>query len=92
MALIMTVVPGFGGQALIPETLEKVKIIKRHAISRGLKLDIQVDGGIKADNIGLATEAGANIIVAGSAIFGSKKPRSVILSMREEAKNHPYNG
>ena len=92
MALIMTVVPGFGGQALIPETLEKVKIVKRHAINRGLKLDIQVDGGIKADNIGLATEAGANIIVAGSAIFGSKKPRSVILSMREEAKNHPYNG
>jgi ribulose-phosphate 3-epimerase len=92
MALIMTVVPGFGGQALIPETLEKVRIVKRHALNRGLKLDIQVDGGIKADNIGLATESGANIIVAGSAIFGSKKPRSVIGAMREEAQKHPYNG
>jgi ribulose-phosphate 3-epimerase len=90
MILIMTVVPGFGGQALIPETLDKVRVVRRHALNRDLKLDIQVDGGIKADNIGLATEAGANIIVAGSAIFGSKKPRAVISAMREEADKHPY--
>ena len=90
MVLIMTVVPGFGGQALIPETLDKVRVVRRHALNRDLKLDIQVDGGIKADNIGLATEAGANIIVAGSAIFGSKKPRAVIAAMREEAAKHPY--
>ena len=90
MVLIMTVVPGFGGQALIPETLDKVRVVRRHALNRDLKLDIQVDGGIKSDNIGLATEAGANIIVAGSAIFGSKKPRAVIAAMREEAAKHPY--
>ena len=83
MALVMTVVPGFGGQALIPETLEKVRTIKRYALSKGLKLDIQVDGGLKPENVHLATEAGANVIVAGSAVFGSKKPRKVIESMRE---------
>ena len=90
MALVMTVVPGFGGQALIPETLEKVRVIRRYADSMGLKLDIEVDGGIKPDNIALTTEAGANIIVAGSAIFNSKSPRAVIDAMRTEADAHPY--
>ncbi|MBE6554042.1 MAG: ribulose-phosphate 3-epimerase [Ruminococcaceae bacterium] len=90
MALIMTVVPGFGGQKLIPETLEKVRTVRRYAESHHLKLDIEVDGGIKPDNIHLLTEAGANIIVAGSAIFCSKRPRSVIASMRETAAEHPY--
>ena len=90
MALIMTVVPGFGGQALIPETLDKVRTVKRYADSAGLKLDIEVDGGLKPDNIALATEAGANIIVAGSAIFGAKRPRAVIAAMRATASEHPY--
>ncbi len=90
MALIMTVVPGFGGQALIPETLEKVRTVRRYADSMGLKLDIEVDGGLKAENVHLATEAGANIIVAGSAIFNSKRPREVMEAMRESAANHPY--
>ena len=90
MALIMTVVPGFGGQSLIPETLEKVKTVRRYADSQNLKLDIEVDGGLKPENVHLATEAGANIIVAGSAVFGSKRPRSVIEAMRETAASHPY--
>ncbi len=90
MALIMTVVPGFGGQALIPATLEKVRTVKRYTLSQGLKLDIEVDGGLKAENIHLATEAGANIIVAGSAVFGSKRPRAVIEAMRASADEHPY--
>ena len=90
MALIMTVVPGFGGQALIPETLEKVRTVKRYALSHGLKLDIEVDGGLKSENVHLATEAGANVIVAGSAVFGSKTPRKVIDAMRESAAEHPY--
>jgi ribulose-phosphate 3-epimerase len=90
MALIMTVVPGFGGQALIPETLEKVKTVRRYADSQNLKLDIEVDGGLTADNIGLATSAGANIIVAGSAIFGSKHPSKVIAAMRKTAAENPY--
>ncbi|MBR3894685.1 MAG: ribulose-phosphate 3-epimerase [Clostridia bacterium] len=92
MALIMTVVPGFGGQSLILETLEKVRTVKRYAVSQGLKLDIQVDGGLKPENVHLATEAGANIIVAGSAVFGAKRPRAVIAAMRESAAKHPYKG
>ncbi len=83
MALIMTVVPGFGGQSLIPETLEKVRAVRRYADSQGLKLDVEVDGGIKAENAHLAVEAGANILVAGSAIFGAKSPSKVIKEMRQ---------
>ena len=90
MALIMTVVPGFGGQALIPETLEKVRTVRRYALSQNLKLDVEVDGGLKPENIGLATSAGANIIVAGSAVFGAKKPSAVISKMREIAELNPY--
>jgi len=90
MALIMTVVPGFGGQAMIPETLEKVRTVRRYADSVGLQLDIEVDGGLKPDNVHLATEAGANVIVAGSAIFGAKRPRAVIAAMRATADEHPY--
>ena len=90
MALIMTVVPGFGGQSLIPETLEKVRTVRRYAQSKNLKLDIQVDGGLKPENIALATSAGANIIVAGSSVFGAKKPASVISKMREIADQNPY--
>ncbi len=83
MALIMTVVPGFGGQSLIPETLEKVRAVRRYADSQGLKLDVEVDGGIKGENAHLTVEAGANILVAGSAIFGSKTPAKVIQEMRQ---------
>ncbi len=90
MALIMTVVPGFGGQALIPATLEKVRTVKRYALSCGLKLDIEVDGGLKPENVHLATAAGANIIVAGSAVFGSKRPRAVIEAMHKTAAENPY--
>ena len=90
MALIMTVVPGFGGQALIPETLEKVRTVRRYAESKNLKLDIQVDGGLTPDNVGRATAAGANIIVAGSSVFGAKKPSVAISRMREAAAQNPY--
>ena len=92
MALIMTVEPGFGGQALIPETLDKVHALRRYASERGIELDIEVDGGIKPENVGLATSAGANIIVAGSSIFKSKKTRTVIQTMKEAAANNPYIG
>ena len=69
MVLIMTVNPGFGGQKLIPYTLDKVRELNTNANEKGLKLDIEVDGGIKLDNIDSVLEAGANIIVAGSAVF-----------------------
>ncbi|MBQ8432270.1 MAG: ribulose-phosphate 3-epimerase [Clostridia bacterium] len=90
MALIMTVVPGFGGQKFMPDMMEKVRTVKRYALTHNLKLDIQVDGGISAENTATVTEAGANIIVAGSAIFKAKKPRAVIEAMRKEAEKHPY--
>ena len=69
MVLIMTVEPGFGGQKLIPECLDKVKELRRIVEERGLTLDIEVDGGISAENVELALDAGANVIVAGSAVF-----------------------
>lgn len=70
MALIMTVEPGFGGQKLIPETLDKVSELKAEIDRQGLKVDIQVDGGINMENCTAAVKAGANVIVAGTAVFG----------------------
>ncbi len=90
MVLVMTVVPGFGGQKLMPETLDKVRALRRRIDDAGLDTDIEVDGGISADNTGLVTAAGANVIVAGSAIFGSQRPRQTMLAMRAAAKDHPY--
>lgn len=69
MILIMTVNPGFGGQSLIPYTVQKVRDLRDLLRKRNLKVDIEVDGGIKLDNVEQIMEAGANIIVAGSAVF-----------------------
>ncbi|MCR4566986.1 MAG: ribulose-phosphate 3-epimerase [Pseudobutyrivibrio sp.] len=69
MVLIMTVNPGFGGQSLIPYTLDKVRELSVMARQKKLKIDIEVDGGINIDTIEDVLEAGANIIVAGSAVF-----------------------
>ena len=69
MVLVMTVEPGFGGQKLIPECLEKVKVIRKMVTDKHLKTDIEVDGGINVENVHLALEAGANVIVAGSSVF-----------------------
>jgi ribulose-phosphate 3-epimerase len=90
MVLVMTVHPGFGGQKFMPDMMDKVRTIRAEIIKRGLDVDIQVDGGIGVDNIGIVTEAGANVIVAGSSIFGAKKTGAVIKAMREEAAKHPY--
>ena len=84
--LVMTVEPGFGGQKLIPETLEKVRKIREYANANNINIDIEVDGGINEQNAILAVEAGANVLVAGSAIFGSKNPAQIIQKMREEPK------
>ena len=90
MLLVMTVEPGFGGQKLIPETVQKVKVLRDYAVANGIELDIEVDGGIGADNLGMLTEAGANVIVAGSAIFKAEDPSAVINAMRANAAEHPY--
>ena len=79
MVLIMTVEPGMGGQKLIPECLEKVRILREIAPD----LDIEVDGGINIENIEIVKKAGANIIVAGTAIFGAKDPKYVIEKLKE---------
>ncbi len=91
MVLIMTVVPGFGGQKLIPETIPKVKAVREYLDANNLKALIEVDGGITAENTGLLTEAGATVLVAGSAIFKAKKPSEVVKAMQIEAIAHPYN-
>lgn len=92
MVLVMTVVPGYGGQKLMPETLDKVRVLRRYVEKYGIELDIEVDGGVKEDNISLCSSAGANIFVAGTAIFNAKKPNSVIKSMKQTAKDNPFAG
>ena len=82
MVLIMTVEPGFGGQKLIPETLAKIRKLKEYCDNNNHTIDIEVDGGIGPDNIGLLTSNGANVIVAGSAIFKAADPAGVIAEMK----------
>lgn len=69
MILLMTVEPGFGGQAYIPSSTDKIRELRQMLNERGLDTDIEVDGGIKKDNLQMVLDAGANVIVAGSAIF-----------------------
>ena len=82
MVLVMTVEPGYGGQVLIPETLEKVGKLKAEVEMRGLSIDIQVDGGINEKNAKNAISAGANILVAGSAVFKAQDRKSAIDALR----------
>ncbi len=77
MLLVMTVEPGFGGQKYIPESTERVRQIRKMADELGVDLDIQVDGGITKGNVKVVLEAGANVIVAGSAIFGGNITENV---------------
>ena len=77
MILVMTVHPGFGGQKLIPDCLGKVKEIREKLNAKGLQTDIQVDGGIYTSNVREALDAGANIIVAGSAVFKGEPAENV---------------
>ena len=70
MVLLMTVNPGFGGQKYIPTMTAKIKALKEMIDARGLNIDIEVDGGATPDNVKMLLEAGANVIVAGSAVFG----------------------
>ena len=86
MVLIMTVNPGFGGQSFIESTIEKIQELKKLIDEKNLNVDIQVDGGIKPNNIDKVVKAGANIIVAGSAIFNSDGISQTVKLMRENAK------
>jgi ribulose-phosphate 3-epimerase len=80
--LVMSVNPGFGGQSLIPSQLDKVRRIRKMVDDRKLPIDIEIDGGIKPDNAHLAIEAGARVLVAGSAVFDSKDYKHAIAAIR----------
>ena len=81
--LIMTVEPGFGGQKLIPATIEKVRKLKEYIEINNIEVDIEVDGGINQNNVNLLKEAGVNIIVAGTAIINSENYKDVIEKIKE---------
>lgn len=84
MVLLMTVNPGFGGQKFIPEVLPKIRRLREVAQDLDLELEIEVDGGIAPDTIHLPAEAGANVFVAGSAIFYSDDYAKTIAAMRKK--------
>jgi ribulose-phosphate 3-epimerase len=74
LALVMTINPGFGGQKLITSTLQKVRHVRDQVESRGLRVDIEVDGGVDLNTVADCVEAGANVLVAGTAVFGKPDP------------------
>lgn len=82
MVLLMSVNPGFGGQTFIPESLDKVVRLKRMITQRGLSTLIQVDGGVSSQNSKELMEAGANVLVAGSAVFGHSNYKEAIRRIR----------
>ncbi len=84
LVLIMSVNPGFGGQSFIPGALKKIERVRKLIDASGRDIRLEVDGGIKTDNIRAAFDAGADTFVAGSAIFGQKDYRAVISAMREQ--------
>lgn len=86
LVMIMTVNPGFGGQEFIPAMLPKIEDLKRIITERKLKVEIEVDGGIKVENIGEIARRGGDIFVAGSGIFGTPDRAATIKKMREEIK------
>ena len=84
LVLLMSVNPGFGGQAFIPATLEKIRAVRARIAASGRDIRLEVDGGIKVDNIGRVAAAGADTFVAGSAIFGSRDYAATVRAMRAE--------
>lgn len=84
LVLIMSVNPGFGGQKFIPTALEKLRSVRKRIQESGRDVWLEVDGGVKVDNIAEIAKAGADTFVAGSAIFGSKDYKATIASMRGE--------
>lgn len=92
LVLIMSVNPGFGGQSFIPGTLKKIEKARRLIEASGRDIRLEVDGGIKVDNIRAAAQAGADTFVAGSAIFSQTDYRAVIHAMREQLIPTPISG
>lgn len=84
MILLMSVNPGFGGQKFIPTTLDKLRLVKQRILESGLDIQLEIDGGVKVDNIREIAEAGADTFVAGSAIFNTDDYQATIDKMRAE--------
>ena len=78
MVLLMSVFAGFGGQSFIPETMDKIRFVREEIDRRGLKTLIEVDGGVNTKNASAIYEAGADVLVAGSAVFGAKAPEEAV--------------
>jgi ribulose-phosphate 3-epimerase len=87
MVLLMSVNPGFGGQKLIPAVLPKITALRRMIHEGGHDVDIEVDGGVKLDNIAAVAAAGANVFVAGSAVFGTPDYAATIAELRRRAEH-----
>ena len=87
MVLLMSVNPGFGGQKFIPSTLDKLRAARQIIDASGREIRLEIDGGVKVENIGEIAAAGADTFVAGSAIFGSPDYRATIDAMRAEIRN-----
>lgn len=85
--LVMTVEPGFGGQSFMPETMPKLRTLRREAQSRGVDTWLQVDGGVTLDTIVIAAEAGADTFVAGSSVYGAEDPEAAIIALRTAAQH-----
>lgn len=85
LVLVMSVNPGFGGQSFIPACLPKIEVLRREIDRRGLAVELEVDGGVKTDNIGLIAGAGADVFVAGSAVFGTADYAATIADLKENA-------
>lgn len=83
MILLMSVEPGFGGQKYIEDSTERIRQVRAMLTERGLDVDMEVDGGIHLDNVELVLQAGANVIVAGSAVFGADSKRQAALFMEK---------
>jgi ribulose-phosphate 3-epimerase len=84
MILLMSINPGFGGQKFIPSTLDKLVEARKRINASGREIRLEVDGGVKADNIAAIAKAGADTFVAGSAIFGAKDYQATIAELRKE--------
>lgn len=82
MVLVMSVFPGFGGQKFIPEALDKLRQVKAIVAACGKEIDIEIDGGVTAENVCLVKEAGANVVVAGSAVFKASDRAQAIAALK----------
>jgi ribulose-phosphate 3-epimerase len=89
--LLMSVNPGFGGQKFIPSTLKKLKQVRKLIDDSGQSIRLEVDGGVTVDNIAKIAQAGADMFVAGSAIFGSSDYAATIAEMRNQLGQQPAN-